>query len=101
MADACNLGEAVVTGPPPNSSYAYIVMVGPLGAGHRMWLLAAFAVFSALRRLGSTADFVLLAAVSEHHAPAAAAAGAAAGAGGAPRAGRAGLLEVPVDASRL
>ena len=52
MADACNLGEAVVTGPPPNSSYAYIVMVGPLGAGHRMWLLAAFAVFSALRRLG-------------------------------------------------
>ena len=27
------LGEALVTGPPPNSSFAYVVMVGPLGAG--------------------------------------------------------------------
>ena len=51
------------------SRFAYMVMIGPLGKGHEPWLLAAIALFSALRRLGSTADFVLLCAVRDRSSP--------------------------------
>jgi hypothetical protein len=73
--DAVDGALAATRGGPPKSKHAYMIMIGPLGQGHSTWLLAAVAVFAAMRQHGSTADFVLLCAVREtgSAAPAAAA----------------------------